>query len=258
MANEVDFGRQSADYAAYRPGFPDLFYERLERHGKIDGGSAVDLGTGPGVVALEFAKRGAQVTGLDIARNQLRFASKRAAELGLAERCCFLMGKAENTGLEAAAFDWVTAGQCWHWFDRTAALAEARRILRPGGLLVIARFDYSTMRSEVARLTDELILKHNPTWTFAFGEGKHAPEIGPIIAGGMELVEELCYYHPQTFTHEGWLGCMRTCNGVGSRITDPAAVAAFDRELGELLRERGFSDPMTIEHRVTAMVARKS
>jgi SAM-dependent methyltransferase len=257
MVNDVDFGRRSADYAAYRPGFPDSFYERLGALAKIDGSRVLDLGTGPGVVALEFAKRGAVVMGVDVAENQIGFAVKCADELDLAQRCRFLVRNAEDTQLEPCSFDWVTAGQCWHWFNGPAALAEAKRVLRPGGLLVIARFAYATARSEIAHLTDELILKHNPTWTFAFEAAMNPRQGEELIEGGMDLVEEFNYYHPQTFTHEGWRGRMRTCNGVGSRITDPQGVAVFDRELAEMLREHGFSDPMTIEHRVWAVVARK-
>ena len=40
---------------------------------------------------------------------------------------------AEETGLPDDNFDVVTAGQCWHWFDRPRAAAEVARLLRPGG-----------------------------------------------------------------------------------------------------------------------------
>ena len=40
----VDFGRRSDDYARFRPGFPDSFYDRLEDHLSLDGATAVDLG----------------------------------------------------------------------------------------------------------------------------------------------------------------------------------------------------------------------
>jgi len=45
----------------------------------------------------------------------------------------YVEGFAESTGLPDASFDVVTAGQCWHWFERSRAAAEALRLLRDGG-----------------------------------------------------------------------------------------------------------------------------
>jgi 2-polyprenyl-3-methyl-5-hydroxy-6-metoxy-1,4-benzoquinol methylase len=64
-AVQVNFGLRSDDYARYRPGFPASFYDRLERTFPISDSTGLDLGTGPGTVALELARRGANVLGLD-------------------------------------------------------------------------------------------------------------------------------------------------------------------------------------------------
>ena len=43
----VDFGRAASDYATFRAGFPDRFFDELEAHGvRLAGIEAVDLGTG--------------------------------------------------------------------------------------------------------------------------------------------------------------------------------------------------------------------
>ena len=81
--SEVDFGKRSGDYAEHRPGFPDSFYDRLASFRALEGSRAIDVGTGPGIIALELAKRGATVTGLDIAESQIRTARQRAAATGL-------------------------------------------------------------------------------------------------------------------------------------------------------------------------------
>ena len=156
---DVDFGRQSRDYAVHRPGFPPSFYSRLETFANFDNSRVVDIGTGPGVMALEMAKGGADVTGVDISENQVQVASERTRAASLTEHCRFRVATAEDAKLEEGAFNWVTAGQCWHWFESTAALREVERLLKLSGLLVIAHYSYLASRSEVARLSEELILR---------------------------------------------------------------------------------------------------
>ncbi|MGH9316959.1 MAG: class I SAM-dependent methyltransferase [Thermoanaerobaculia bacterium] len=81
---EFDWGKTSRDYAAYRSGYPESFYEVLAAVGIGKPGQKIlDLGTGTGVLARAFAKRGAVVTGADIAANQIAAAKALAAQQGL-------------------------------------------------------------------------------------------------------------------------------------------------------------------------------
>src|SRR5437867_9888087 len=69
---EFDWGRASPDYAKYRSGYPESFYEVLAALGIGKPRQRIlDLGTGTGVLARAFAKRGALVTGVDISANQI-------------------------------------------------------------------------------------------------------------------------------------------------------------------------------------------
>ncbi|MXY35877.1 MAG: hypothetical protein F4Y54_03750, partial [Dehalococcoidia bacterium] len=55
----VDFGRAASDYATFRAGFPDRFFDELEAHGVgFAGIDAVDLGTGTGTVARGLGGEG--------------------------------------------------------------------------------------------------------------------------------------------------------------------------------------------------------
>jgi ubiquinone/menaquinone biosynthesis C-methylase UbiE len=91
----------------------------------------LDLGTGTGTVARTLAEAGAEVLGIDPAPGQVAAARKLAEEEGIGDRAHFEEGLAERTGQEDAAFDLVVAAQCWHWFDRGLAAAEAKRVLKP-------------------------------------------------------------------------------------------------------------------------------
>jgi SAM-dependent methyltransferase len=253
----INFGRQSDDYARHRPGPPDSFYDRLEQHGALAGTAVLDLGTGPGTVALALARRGARVTGVDIAPEQIDAARRSAAEQGLGARTEFLVGPAEQTGLAAESFDLVMASQCWFWFDHDTALSEIARVLRPGGILVVAHYCYLANRSRIAERTEALVLQFNPGWTMAGWDGVYPRHIDGLQQQGLRLVEQFCYDHVQPFTHVSWRGRIRTCNGVGSGVLTDEQVAAFDAALAEMLRREFPHEPLLIGHRVWAVIVRK-
>jgi SAM-dependent methyltransferase len=195
------------------------------------------------------------VVGIDVAPGQIAMAARVASERGLSETARFLVGRAEATGRESGAFDLVTAGQCWHWFDGPATLAEARRVLRSGGLLVIVQYSYLSEHAPVARDTEALVLEFNPAWTMAGWTGLFPEHIDAVIRGGFEFVEQFCYQWDEEFSHVRWRGRMRTCTGVGSGGLPPAEVARFDSRLECMLADH-YPDPMLVTHRLWCVVAR--
>lgn len=245
----IDFGRTAHDYEQHRPGFPDEFFDLLMGRQWIGAGMrALDLGTGTGSVALGLAARGLDVTGLDISRELLESARTTAERLGLGVR--FVDGTAEVTGQEGESFDLVTAGQCWWWFDSERAAAEAARVLRPGGRLVICDFSYLPLHGNVSHRTESLILQFNPGWSKAGGTRIHPEQVEALDSGGFRSVESFSYLIDVPFTHDAWRGRIRTCNGVGSALDD-ADVERFDADLTELLAHE-FPGELSIPHRVFA------
>ena len=87
--------------------------------------------------------------------------------------------------------------------------------------------------------------------------GLYPRHIDTLILGGFELVEQFCYDHDRLFTHEGWRGRIRTCNGVGSGQLSEERVAEFDRSLAALLRQEFPDEPLPVRHRVWATIVRR-
>src|SRR5438270_11980991 len=160
MTMQIDFGKTAADYARYRTGYPVRFFDRLFATGIVKPRDHVlDLGTGTGNVARGFATRGCIVTGLDKSQPLLEQAKSLDRDAGV--HIEYVLRPAERTGLPPRDFDAVTAGQCWHWFERPQTTLEVRRLLKPGGSLILAHISRLPLKGTVVEATEHLIREHN-------------------------------------------------------------------------------------------------
>jgi ubiquinone/menaquinone biosynthesis C-methylase UbiE len=102
------------------------------------GDRVVDVGCGPGRFLREAAERGATAVGIDPSSQMRRLATWRTPA-SLREAIRVADGTAERLPLEdgEATVAWAVAS-FHHWTDPAAGLAELRRVLRPGGRLLIA------------------------------------------------------------------------------------------------------------------------
>lgn len=245
---EFDWGRTSADYAQHRPGPPPSFFERLRVLGiGLPGQRVLDLATGTGLLARQFARQGSVVTGIDIAPEQIDTAALLARTDGLAAR--FAVAPAERTGLPDAAFDAITANQCWLYFDRARVLPEIRRLLAAGGVLAVSHFSWLPLLDPVARASERLVLDFSPHWEGAGWDGR-IPPMPSWAQDAFELTAMFWYDEPIPFTRESWRGRMRACRGTGASL-DAQALAAFDREHDALLRKIA-PETFPILHRISA------
>ncbi|MEM9518653.1 MAG: class I SAM-dependent methyltransferase [Actinomycetota bacterium] len=249
----TSFGAAADDYAAHRAGFPRAVFDRLGAFGVGTAGqTAVDLGTGTGTVARQLAARGCTVTGIDPdPRLMAQGATLAAAEAVDVE---WREATAERTGLADDVADVVTAGQCWHWFDRQAAVTEAQRILRPGtGRLVLLYLDWIPLPGNAAAATERLIEAHNPAWIMGGGYGMWPQWVPEIQAGGFGGIETFSFDLDIAYRHEAWRGRIRASAGI--TVLDDGAKATFDAELASLLTCDFPDDPISVLHRVWVMVA---
>jgi SAM-dependent methyltransferase len=101
----------------------------------------VDIGCGSGEAVREAAARlqGGRVTGVDPTPAMIRFARELSSSHAGRDRIQFLAGSAEDLPLpDASATVAMAINSLHHWQNPTAGLAEAMRVLAPGGRLLIA------------------------------------------------------------------------------------------------------------------------
>jgi tocopherol O-methyltransferase len=112
----------------------------LAEHAAVAPGEVVlDAGCGVGGSALWLAaEHGAEVTGVSLSARQVQLAQRYARTRGLSDRCTFFHQDFHRLALPHGSFDivWAHESVC-HAPDKPTVLAEAFRVLRPGGRLVV-------------------------------------------------------------------------------------------------------------------------
>jgi 2-polyprenyl-6-hydroxyphenyl methylase/3-demethylubiquinone-9 3-methyltransferase len=106
-----------------------LRLEWIARHASLDGARVLDVGCGGGILTEAMARRGAQVTGIDLSEKALRVAELHLHESGLAVRY-------EKAAVEdlSGEFDLVTCMELLeHVPDPASMVAACARLVRPGG-----------------------------------------------------------------------------------------------------------------------------
>jgi hypothetical protein len=95
----------------------------------------LDIGTGPGLLAIGFAPYAGHVTAIDPEPAMLAAARRAMARAG--QTVHLIEGRAEDLPAEAGCFDVVTVGRALHWIDRAAFGSLFARLVAPDGALVI-------------------------------------------------------------------------------------------------------------------------
>ncbi|MGB8413425.1 MAG: class I SAM-dependent methyltransferase [Candidatus Binatus sp.] len=198
-----------------------------------------------------LATRGCEVTGLDRSAPLMEQAAELDRGAGAVVR--YVNAAAEDTRLAAAEFDLVTAGQCWHWFDRPRAAAEARRVLKPGGRLVIAHFDWIALPGNLTEATEKLIEKHNPRWKFGGGLGIYPLWPRDMAMAAFVNIETFSFDLDAIYTHDGPARadtrkrrgrdkpCARRSCGIRRRVASDAGKAVSrGSEARDASRVRGY------------------
>ena len=107
----------------------------LAREGVLRPSDVVaDVGSGTGILTALLLDHGNTVHAVE---PNAAMAAEATARLGGNPRFHAVAGRAEATGLPDASCDVVTAAQAFHWFDIDPTRREFRRILRPGGAVVL-------------------------------------------------------------------------------------------------------------------------
>ncbi len=194
------FDELAEAYDRYRIGYADDVYDALDQYGLQPHARILDIASGTGLVAKALVHRGHRVTGIDISEPMLARAEIRVPS------ATFVLGDAEALPFANDSFDAAVAAQAFHWLDRTKALAEAIRVVRPGG--IVAVWWKELMRGDTMRMLREEVSHaigiDNPTGSL-IAENFDAFESSALIEDKLRVIPWLV----QT-TVEQYLGYERS------------------------------------------------
>jgi SAM-dependent methyltransferase len=122
------FAAVASGYVQFRPRYPRRLFEWIAGQAGARN-LAWDCATGNGQAALGLADHFKAVIATDASEQQLAHALPHP-------RVTYRLAPAEASGLPPQAVDVITVAQALHWLPRDLFFAEARRTLRPGGLIV--------------------------------------------------------------------------------------------------------------------------
>jgi SAM-dependent methyltransferase len=144
------FSELAGAYRHGRPPYPDALFEALAALvPRRD--LAWDCGTGSGQAAIGLARHFASVHATDPSERQL-------AEAMTHDRVSYALERAECSSLPDASADLALAAQSIHWFDLALFYAEARRVLKPGGILAATGYDWMYVSPEIDRALNQRVL----------------------------------------------------------------------------------------------------
>jgi SAM-dependent methyltransferase len=130
------FATTAALYEQFRPPYsPEFFRAVVERLRLGKQHALIDLGTGPGLIALGFAPYVGRIVGVDPEPAMLEVARRAADRAG--HDLALIESAAEALPREAGSFDVVTIGRALHWMDRDLIGPLLERLVAPGGVVLV-------------------------------------------------------------------------------------------------------------------------
>jgi ubiquinone/menaquinone biosynthesis C-methylase UbiE len=129
------FKNASRYYTTGRPTYPKLLAKRVADLIGLSEQNVLDLGTGPGFLAIDFAAFANTVTAIDPSPEMLAAAANNAERARVHIK--FVQGSSYELGPHLGRFKLVTIGRAFHWMNREATLESLHRLIPIGGAVAL-------------------------------------------------------------------------------------------------------------------------
>jgi SAM-dependent methyltransferase len=136
------FASTAPYYSRYREPYPETFFRKVAGRLGLGGKeNLIDLGCGPGSLAIGFAPFVASTTGVDPEGEMIVFARSAAREAGV--ELSLIQGRAEALPDTIGTFEVATIGRALHWLERVPMLGVLEWLVRNGGAVAVCNSSLS-------------------------------------------------------------------------------------------------------------------
>ena len=221
------FSTRADDYAKYRPSYPQEMFDFLMKEGVLaEGMKVADVGSGTGIFTDLLLECGLEVFAIEPNAEMRRYAERG---LGGNERFHSIDATSERTTLADGSVDAITAAQAFHWFEPKSTGKEFRRILRPGGFVILVWNTRLLEESPLAVEYEKLVAKHRSGYS-EVEDKQSKPE--EFLGDGGKMVK---FRNEQVLDLEGLIG--RVCSASYMPHRGDATFPELMAELKALFQE---------------------
>ncbi|MFI7087578.1 class I SAM-dependent methyltransferase [Streptomyces anulatus] len=227
------FAGTAERYLRYRSRYPDAALDEIARASRALGGRVLDLGSGPGTVAIALAERGLDVIAVDPNPDMLVAGSRDAERRGV--RLEWVEGDSEHLP-DVTDVATVTIGDAFHWMAPHDEFLQALdRIVDPAGLLAVLTrrapgAPRPTWHSTIAEVQARYLDDDPQAAAHGYRATVDADTISVVKRSPFSRIRELRFPHTTTATIDEVVGRQYT-----RAFTSPAVLGdrlpAFDRAL---------------------------
>ena len=160
------FRSAAPHYLAGRPAYAPALIDRVAQVCGLDGeGRLLDLGCGPGVLAIAFARWFNAILAVDPEPEMLEEGRRLAAGLPIT----FQQGSSQDISPDWGHVRLATIGRAFHWMDRPETARRLDALIEPGGALVLFRIEHldvpdNAWRTEFQATIDAAVGNGRPAW----------------------------------------------------------------------------------------------
>ena len=239
MDNTQKFSGKADVYQQARPNYAQAMLDFIASKWQIGEGSLVaDVGSGTGIFTRQLLGLGAKVYAVE-PNVDMRTMAERL--LGGYPNFVSVIGDAEHTTLPDHRINLVTAAAAFHWFDPDRFKQECKRILLPGGAVVLA-WNEMEMSAEINQGRERIYKKYCPNFRGFSGGNDQENLIKRDFFDGMlqekRFVNPLCYDR-QTFIN-------RALSSSYSLIESDPGYEAYLAEIGDLFDQNALEGKIVL------------
>jgi ubiquinone/menaquinone biosynthesis C-methylase UbiE len=246
-------------YARYRLGYPDSLIDRISDSVGLERGDAVlDLGAGPGLLAIPFARAGMTVTAVDPEPEMLAGLKEAVEEHGVAVD--IRRGSSFDMPAGIGPFRLVTIGRAFHWMNRPATLEMLDEIIGRGGAVALVHDDHpataeNAWRDVLRDVADRYGRSDAPHVRETRAKGYRSHE-SVLFDSPFSHLERVGVIIRRELTADGIVGLAHSLSALSPEKLGPRA-QAFESELREELARLSPDDRFIEIAELFALIAKR-